>query len=1399
MPEYVWSEDHTALTATRTCAHDASHAETETVSVTAEQTLDPTCVEAGQHTYTSAAFENEAFEAQTKTESDIPATGHTPVTIEGTPATCTEEGLTDYIFCDVCGEDLQNEEPIPPLGHTPYVSREAIAPTCEEEGCTEEISCEVCGEILTESESLPAIGHSWNAPVIAWTDNGSGCAFTFVCDHCEESVTQNPDIASEIITPATCTTDGVTQYTATVTFNGTEYSDVMTLTDLPALGHTEEVLPAVAPTDREAGLTEGLRCTVCGEILIAQQTVPALWSYTDDGMTVTAYNGTDTEVTIPAGVTALSNTLFKNNTSITKVHVPSEVTTIGTQTFYGATALTDVWLPDNIGSIGGQTFYKTNATIYASANGQTAKMLSYRSLSFTDGDWTLRYRVTSTTSTPTQFYIVKWLGNNTELDLSNILPNVSLTQILSKAFENHTELSRVTIPGTVTTIAADAFDNCSDGLVIASAHDAYARTWAGNNGFVWAHSTHTVVPLPGQPATCTESGLSDGQWCEQCGEIFEQRTEIPALGHDWSDATYTWADDNTSVTATRTCAHDASHVETETVSVTREITHPATCEDVGETTYTSEAFENSAFAIQTKAEDNIPALGHDWSEATYSWAEDNTSVTATRICAHDASHVETETVSATSQITHPATCEDIGETTYTSDAFGNAAFEIQTRTEDNIPALGHNWSDASYTWAEDKTSVTATRVCAHDASHVETETVSVTSAVTLAATCEDVGETTYTSDAFANGAFSVQTKTEADIPALGHDWGEVTYSWTENNTSVTATRICAHDASHVETEKVSATSQITHPATCEDIGETTYTSEAFENDAFTVQAKTEENIPALGHSWSEATYTWADDNSSVTATRACEHDASHVETETVNVTSSVTREATCEDIGETTYTTAAFENTAFEVQTKTEADIPALGHGWGEVTYSWTEDNTSVTATRTCAHDANHVETETVSVTSAITRAATCEGVGETTYTSDAFDNATFEIQTKAEENIPALGHDWGEATYTWAEDKASVTATRTCAHDASHVETETVNVTSSVTREATCEEAGETTYTSEAFANEAFTVQTKKEMNIPAIGHDWGEAAYTWADDNSSVTATRTCAHDASHVETETVSTTSAITREATCEEIGETTYISDAFANEAFSVQTKTKADIPALGHDWGEATYTWAADNTSVTATRTCAHDASHVETETVSATSAVTRAATCEEEGETTYTTAAFDNAAFEIQTRSEDNIPALGHVWGEATYSWSDDKASVTAARTCAHDATHVETETVNVTLTVLHSPTQADAGEYQLVSDSFTNTAFAAQSESGSIPALGSMNVLKLPAAMKKIESEAFANIACEAIILPEQCTSVGSKAFANCRGLRYVLVTSPDTAIAADAFDGCGLVIVDRNRLSGN
>lgn len=77
------------------------------------------------------------------------------------------------------------------------------------------------------------------------------------------------------------------------------------------------------------------------------------------------------------------------------------------------------------------------------------------------------------------------------------------------------------------------------------------------------------------------------------------------------------------------------------------------------------------------------------------------------------------------------------------------------------------------------------------------------------------------------------------------------------------------------------------------------------------------------------------------------------------------------------------------------------------------------------------------------------------------------------------------------------------------------------------------------------------------------------------------------------------------------------------------------------------------------------------------------------------------------------------------------------------------------------------------------------------IPALKDLRVLKLSPSVEVIEEEAFAGLNCEALIISGRCRSIKSRAFANCGKLRCVMLESASTAIAEDAFAGCGGVVL--------
>ena len=321
----------------------------------------------------------------------------------------------------------------------------------------------------------------------------------------------------------------------------------------------------------------------------------------------------------------------------------------------------------------------------------------------------------------------------------------------------------------------------------------------------------------------------------------------------------------------------------------------------------------------------------------------------------------------------------------------------------------------------------------------------------------------------------------------------------------------------------------------------------------TVNITPKPNDCSTGHSWGTPTYKWSSDNKTCTATRVCSRDSSHTETETVNAVSSTVTEAGCESSGKIKYT-ATFSNSAFTTQTKT-VTMSSTGHSWGTPTYKWSSDNKTCTATRTCTNDSSHKETETVNAVTTTVTSAGCESSGKVKYTA-TFSNSAFTTQTKTV-TVSSTGHSWGTPTYKWSSDNKTCTATRTCTNDSSHKETETVNAVNVTVTSAGCESSGKVKYTA-TFSNSAFTTQTKT-VTVPSTGHSWGTPTYKWSSDNKTCTATRVCANDSSHKETETVNTTSQVIKQPTTAETG-TRKFTATFTNSAFTTQTKN-VSIPKL----------------------------------------------------------------------------------------------------------------------------------------------------------------------------------------------------------------------------------------------
>ena len=223
----------------------------------------------------------------------------------------------------------------------------------------------------------------------------------------------------------------------------------------------------------------------------------------------------------------------------------------------------------------------------------------------------------------------------------------SVTEIGTGAFVNCSKLSKAAVPNSVRSIGNSAFDGCTSLSSI---------SYNGNE-----YDLSNIEPA------FVENGVSVGS------HVFE---------HSYNEPVYTWSEDNSTCTATKTCS-ECYDIVTETADVSTK-TADATCTNEGLNTYTA-TFKNSDFETQTKTS-NISALGHKYGIPTYTWSGDGQTCTAKRVCANNGTHIETENGTITNKVKTPATYTTKGTTTYTA-TFKNTAFKAQTKDIQNIPVL----------------------------------------------------------------------------------------------------------------------------------------------------------------------------------------------------------------------------------------------------------------------------------------------------------------------------------------------------------------------------------------------------------------------------------------------------------------------------------------------------------------------------------------------------------------------------------------------------------------------------------------------------------------------------------------------------------------------------------------
>lgn len=408
------------------------------------------------------------------------------------------------------------------------------------------------------------------------TSGGAADYYTSTLENVDSSCSHTN--TTETTVDATCTEDG------SVTVTCEECGAVLSAEVITAPGHTAVVDAAKEPTCVDTGLTEGSHCSVCDDVLVAQQTVPATGVHTFVDGTCSVCGEAE-----PTTGTAE----YQLVTDVNEIVAGGQFVVVGTY---------------------GNDHYALPTTISGKMNG-VAVTVTDNKVVFVENT--------------TPVWTVESCGNGIALyNGSSYLKYGSSTNLASSTTPYEFTLTAVgdafKVASTATNTRGVVFRTGSNynvfgGYALSNVSET-STEYVGIKFYklinICGHKN--IVDVAEVPATCTSVGYTAGKQCADCGAYTEGHTLIEMIPHSYNDGVQTTAPGcETTGVKTYTCAV-CGHSYTEVIPAAGHIMGEgvvvdATCETAGSKTY-------SCTVCGKETVETIPATGHSWSDWTQTTA-----------------------------------------------------------------------------------------------------------------------------------------------------------------------------------------------------------------------------------------------------------------------------------------------------------------------------------------------------------------------------------------------------------------------------------------------------------------------------------------------------------------------------------------------------------------------------------------------------------------------------------------------------------------------------------------------------------------------------------------------------------------------------------------------------------